>query len=97
MQYFVYILFSEKLNKYYIGSTGNIEDRLRKHNRSGKGFTSTGKPWILVYSEGFNSKAEALKRELQFKSWKNRERIEALIRRSDGISGGHTVGSEHPD
>jgi len=31
MQYYVYILYSEKLNKYYIGSTGNPEDRLRKH------------------------------------------------------------------
>ena len=79
MQYFVYILFSHKLNKYYIGSTANIRDRLLKHNRSKTGFTSTGKPWILMYHEAFGSRTEAMKRESQLKKWKNRDRIEALI------------------
>jgi hypothetical protein len=58
MQYFVYILYSEKLDRYYIGSTGNPEDRLRKHNRSKNGFTSTGKPWKLVYKEIYVTKTK---------------------------------------
>ena len=90
MQYFVYILYSEKLDRYYIGSTGNPEDRLRKHNRSKNGFTSTGKPWKLVYKEIYATKTNALLREKQLKNWKNRERIESLIRR-------RLAGSEHPD
>ena len=90
MQYYVYILFSEKLSKYYIGSTGDLEDRLKKHNRSNKGFSSTGKPWTIVYHEAFDSKTDALKREIQFKSWKNRNRLELLII-------GQAFGSEHPD
>ena len=89
MQYFVYILYSEKLNKYYIGSTGDLEDRLKKHNRSRSGFTSTGKPWILLYKEVLDNKSDALKREKQIKNWKNRERIERLV-----LAQG--VGSEHP-
>jgi putative endonuclease len=90
MQYFVYILFSKKLNKYYIGSTSNIEDRLKKHNSAHKGFTSTGQPWKFVYHEIFNNKTEALLRENQLKGWKNRERIEKLFRNPD-------AGSEPPD
>jgi putative endonuclease len=90
MQYFVYILYSEKLDKYYIGSTGNLEDRLKKHNRSRSGFTSLGKPWIMVYNEVFCNKADSLKREKQLKNWKNRDRIEFLIQKS-------SVGSGHPD
>jgi len=82
MQYYTYILYSEKLDNYYIGSTGNLQDRLNKHNRSKKGFTSTGKPWALVYSEVFDSKAEAMAREMQLKNWKNRERFESLIKRN---------------
>ncbi len=89
MQYFVYILYSEKLDKYYIGSSYDPRDRLKKHNRSHKGFTSTGKPWLLQYIETYNSKTEALIREKQLKAWKNRERIASLIKCS--------VGSEHPD
>jgi predicted GIY-YIG superfamily endonuclease len=30
--YFVYILYSEKLNRYYVGSTNNITDRIKRHN-----------------------------------------------------------------
>jgi putative endonuclease len=89
MQYFVYILYSERLNKYYIGSTGDIANRLKKHNRSHSGFTSKGIPWILVYNEVFENKTDALIREKQLKAWKNRERIITLIKSSD-VSG-------HPD
>ena len=53
MQYFVYILYSNKLDKYYIGSTSDLEERLKKHNRIHKGFTLTGQPWIIVYNEEF--------------------------------------------
>jgi len=49
-----YILFSEKLNKYYVGSTSDIERRLEEHNRGKEKFTSIGKPCILVYNEVFN-------------------------------------------
>ena len=90
MQYFVYILYSKRLNKYYIGSTSNIEERLRKHNRGHKGFTSAGQPWIIVYHEIFSNKTDALLRETQLKGWKNRERIEKLFRNPN-------AGSEHPD
>ena len=84
--YAVYILYSSKLDKYYIGSSADIADRLRRHNSHSKGFTSTGRPWILVYSEEFGEKQEAEAREKQLKRWKNRERLETLIKNS----------SEHP-
>ena len=77
--YYCYILYSEKLDKYYIGSTSNIEGRILRHNSSNHGFTSTGKPWILKYSESFVEKTYALKREMQLKSWKSRKLIEELI------------------
>jgi putative endonuclease len=85
--YTVYIIYSKKIDKFYIGFSANINDRFSKHNRSKKGFSSTGKPWILVYSENFMDKKSAMNREKQLKNWKNRERLIALIRK----------GSEHPD
>ena len=49
-----------------------------------KGFTSTGKPWKLVYSEMYDCKTDALKREKQLKNWKSPTRIRELIARNGG-------------
>ena len=78
--YYCYILYSEKLDKYYIGSTGDLEGRLQRHNTSNHGFTSTGKPWKIKYFEEFETKTEALKRETQLKSFKNRSLLESLTK-----------------
>jgi putative endonuclease len=85
--YSVYILFSEKINKYYIGYASNVQDRLSKHNNKSKGFSNTGRPWTIVYTEVFDNKKDVMDRELQLNKWKNRVRLEALIK----------SGSEHPD
>jgi len=85
--YSVYIIYSEKLDKYYIGYSTDVKNRLLKHNRKSKGFSSLGRPWVLAFQESFKTKREAMSREIQLKHWKNRERIEALIK----------SGSEHPD
>jgi putative endonuclease len=77
--YYCYILYSIKLDKYYIGSTGDLEGRLQRHNTSNHGFTSTGKPWEVKYFESFETKFEALERETQLKNWKNRKALEGLI------------------
>jgi putative endonuclease len=85
--FFVYIIYSDKLDRFYVGFSANPELRLIKHNRDSKGFTAKGRPWILVYSQPFSQKNEALKREKQIKSWKSRKKIIQLIQ----------AGSEHPD
>jgi putative endonuclease len=82
--YCVYILFSKSRNRYYIGSTGdNLTERIRRHNSAHKGFTANTTDWKHVYTEKFDSKIEALKRERQIKSWKSRLMIENLIAESD--------------
>lgn len=50
---YTYILFSAKLNKYYIGACTDIDRRLYEHNIGHSKFTSTGIPWILKYTETF--------------------------------------------
>ena len=74
-----YILFSEKLNKYYVGSTSDIHRRIEDHNRGKEKFTSTGMPWQIVYSETFGNLADARRREFQIKKQKTRSCIERLI------------------
>ena len=80
MPFITYILFSEKLNKFYVGCTGDdLNERLRRHNSNHKGFTGGLGDWKIVYQELFATKTEALHRELQIKNWKSRKRIEQLI------------------
>ena len=79
MDAFVYILFSEKLNKYYVGSTPDLDRRITEHNRGKERFTKTGVPWVLVYKEIFEELKEARKRESYIKKMKSRTFIENLI------------------
>ncbi len=82
MVYFVYILQSERDGSYYIGHTSNVEARLKRHNEGRSPYTRGKLPWKLVYHETLNSKSEAVKREGEIKSKKNREYIEQLVRTS---------------
>ena len=90
--HYVYILFSEKLDRYYVGMTSDIKDRIYKHNNIHHGFTNAAQDWVLVYTEEYHEKAEAQKRERTIKKWKSRRLIEKLITKR--LS---SAGSEHSD
>ena len=84
MDAIVYILYSCELDKYYIGyTTDSISERLRRRLSNHKGFTSRAKDWLLVYSEVFDTKAEALKRERELKGWNSRDRVRELIKKAE--------------
>ena len=79
MSYFVYILYSYTINRYYTGSTADPEERLLRHNAGATPSTKPGRPWKIVYTECLESKTEAIKRELYFKKMKSRIFLENLI------------------
>jgi putative endonuclease len=65
---------------YYIGSTTNLNARLREHDDGvGCEYTAKRRPFALVYQCEFASTREAYEREQQVKGWR-REKKEALIR-----------------
>jgi putative endonuclease len=77
--YHVYILYSESLDRYYVGSTSDLENRLVRHNNGDSRFTKSGIPWTIVLAEEFRSLSEAMSREHQIKKWKSRKMIVKLI------------------
>jgi len=87
MTYRFYILYSNHADRFYVGHTSDVDERLRKHNSHHKGFTGMCDDWQVVYSETYATKTEAYSREREVKSWKSRKMIQKLI----------GVGSEHPD
>ena len=80
--YQVYVLYSKKFDKIYIGYTSNLESRLLSHNHlAKKGYTVKYRPWEVVYTEKFKTKKEAMKREKELKSSRGRNFIwEKIIR-----------------
>ncbi len=80
--FYVYILYSLVADRYYIGQTSNLEERLQRHNNGGNKYTKFGIPWKLMYKEGFDTREEAMKREKKLKSAKNREYLRRLIHAS---------------
>lgn len=67
-------------NEYYVGSTSDMEQRLRDH-QTGRGadFTKGHLPVKLVYTEEYPTIEEVYKRERQLHGW-SRAKKEALIR-----------------
>ena len=76
----VYVLYSEKFDKTYIGFSQNLEQRLLSHNELGKkGWTIHFRPWKLIHQEEYETKAEATSREKFLKSGKGREWIHSFL------------------
>jgi putative endonuclease len=80
MSFYVYILKSEIVEKFYIGSTSNLEKRIELHNSPRARWTKKYQPWVLIHSEEFNSRSEAVKREKFLKSLKGIEKKLDLIK-----------------
>ena len=84
MIFTVYVLYSTKFDKIYIGYTSDLEQRLLSHNVfANKGYTIKYRPWEILFTEQFASKTEAMSREKQLKSGVGREMIWNLIRRNE--------------
>ena len=77
--YYLYILHSEILNRYYIGISTDPEQRLHFHNNGHKGWTLRGRPWKLVFQKRFESKQQARLWEQKIKNLKSRQIIEKII------------------
>ena len=76
---YVYILRGGPfLQQIYVGISGDLEQRLSYHNSGRCSHTCKFIPWEIVYSEMYQDKASALRRERQIKGW-SRAKKEALI------------------
>ena len=79
--YSIYILYSEKADKYYVGQSNDVDRRLEEHNTSLRNtYTSKYRPWRIakVFEVGA-SLGKARKIENHIKRQKSRKYIQALI------------------
>lgn len=76
--WWVYLLYSESTGLTYTGATTRLSFRLRQHNGElvgGARATFRGRPWIVRYTEGPLTKADALRREYAIKQLSKQEKL----------------------
>jgi putative endonuclease len=66
--YYTYILYSVTLEKYYCGSTSEVNKRLVEHNSGKTNFTRKAKDWRVIEFFEFENKSDALRLENKIKA-----------------------------
>lgn len=77
MLYFLYILLCDN-QFFYVGITNNLDRRLEQHQAKHSKFTKRYKVIKHVYTEQFEKRTQAEKREKQIKGW-SKAKKQALI------------------
>lgn len=85
--FYVYILCSVTLDRYFVGRTSNLKGQLLRHNHGKNVYTKSGIPWRLVYKESFKNSLECKKREAFIKSADSRAELRAIIRSTTNEDG----------
>ena len=78
--YYIYVLQSIEYKTRYVGSTENINKRLKEHNFGRVRYTKGRKPWKLAYKEEFYTRGEARTRELFLKSGQGRKYLDNQLK-----------------
>ena len=81
-KYFVYILIDDT-KRIYIGYTNNLERRIAEHNDpyyTKSSFTKRSKgKWVLLHSEEYATRSDAVVREKALKSGQGRQWIHEVL------------------
>ncbi|HLD60707.1 MAG TPA: GIY-YIG nuclease family protein [Patescibacteria group bacterium] len=77
--YYVYVLNSLSRNYIYVGLTDVIDRRFKQHQQGRERTTAPYRPFELVHTEEFATRAEARKREKYLKSGIGKEWIKKEI------------------
>lgn len=81
MQHYLYIIHSKTVDKFYVGESPNVINRLDQHNSHyfKKGFTNITDDWKIVLSMECKSKDDALYLEKFIKKMKSKKFILKII------------------
>ena len=81
MDFFVYIIYSVKLDAFYVGQAINVQQRINEHNSGFYKDTSTNKTndWTLFYSLKCDTRKQAILIERHIKKMHSRKYYNNLI------------------
>jgi putative endonuclease len=79
VEFHVHILVSQVTGRCYVGSTGDLPDRLSRHNSGQSKATKHGAPWRLAHCESYDNRSDAVRRERFLKTGTGREELERIL------------------
>jgi putative endonuclease len=85
MSYYVYILYSKSLHRFYKGQTDDLSERLNYHNSGFETSTSKGVPWVLLWAGKKGTRAEAIKFETKLKNLTRKRLLQLMLKYSEEI------------
>ena len=79
--HYLYISYSNSANKYYVGETHNIDERIQKHNIHiyKNSYTKISNDWVIALTFDCNCKEDAIYLESFIKKMKSKKFIEKII------------------
>lgn len=80
--FYVYILYSQKDKKLYIGYTNNLKQRYLNHSNGLVKATKFRRPLKLIYYEAYLNRDDAKKRELFFKGGKGHNELKIQLEKT---------------
>ena len=72
IMYYIYVLYSKKDKKLYIGYSADLRTRVTKHLKGQVSITKNRLPLVLVYYEAFINEKAARDQELFYKTGQGR-------------------------
>jgi putative endonuclease len=86
--FYVYVLFSLRYGKFYIGISSAPDKRLASHNSGRGGWSKRYRPWKRILLENYDNKNIATRRERYLKSgWGRRWLLKTLEKQERWQSG----------
>jgi putative endonuclease len=64
----VYILYSEITQKYYIGQTQDLDNRIVEHNSGETKSLKSGIPWNIVFTAEVENRVDSVRLEKKIKN-----------------------------
>jgi putative endonuclease len=84
---FIYVLRSLKNGRLYTGSTSDIQKRFAEHNAGVNKATRFTRPFELLHTESFATRAEAVQRERFLKTGLGRQELKKILGFHRGLVG----------
>jgi putative endonuclease len=84
--FYCYVLQSQKTGRRYVGSCENLEARIDRHNSGKVSATKHGVPWVILHNENFETRREAVTKELYHKTGRGRDELDRLATAVTGRS-----------
>lgn len=85
IHFYVYILYSKKIDKFYVGQTNNLDRRTIEHHNGESTYTRKGRPWVLVWTTTKPTRWNALKLEKKLKNLTRQKKIRFMLKYSEGL------------